>query len=855
MRTSSASFAVVMLVGAAILSCDRQPPLAPRDNVAQPLFDGGAPLGPQVVISQVYGGGGNAGATYKNDFVELFNRGDAAASLAGWSIQYASATGTGNFASPTPLSGTLEPGAYYLVQEAKGAGGTVDLPTPDAVGTIAMAAGAGKVVLVQSTTALACNGGSKPCTAEQLALIVDLVGYGNANFFEGGAAAPTLNNYTAAFRRGGGCAETNNNGADFMAAAPTPRNSTSPTHTCEGGPAVRLVVAPASADVSIGTTQGFTAEAKDADSIVVYPALTWSSLDEAVATVNASGVGTAKALGSTKIVVAAGELADTAVIVVTPPVIRWLDISSSADSFPPGFQTQLFATARTGSGGVVVPATFTFEALDPGVATVTPVANTAIVTGVAASAARPGIKVTATPLDGDTPPYSFTTYSIKIIPGVAADPSIYGTNDEFGDPTAAGSGDPNDLLIVRPQYTLSYNESRGTPNWVSYELDARQFGAQDRCNCFTADPVLPPAKQILTSDYTNGGYDRGHMTRSADRTAANLDNAATFYLTNIVPQTADLNQGPWSDFELALGDSAHAGRAVYVISGPLYSRSHGLSFLKDEGKVAVPDSTWKVAFIGPASGGVPFTRATLHAWGDLPGTTLLAVSMPNVSGIKNVPWTGYVTTVDRIEAATGYDFLSLLPVAFQTALEADDHPPAASFAVSGTPLAGSPMAFDAAASTDPDLGRTDMDGTEALGYAWDFGDGTTATGAAPVKTFTHSGPFTVTLTVTDAWGWPAATATTVVMLTPVQGILDLTEAVASLGGGDGALGSGEMNSLRAKLSTAMAACRRVNAQACAGSLGAFVNELEALVRSGRVDAGAAAPLIDYAERVITSLQY
>ena len=89
------------------------------------------------------------------------------------------------------------------------------------------------------------------------------------------------------------------------------------------------------------------------------------------------------------------------------------------------------------------------------------------------------------------------------------------------------------------------------------------------------------------------------MTRSADRTAANADNATTFYLTNVVPQQADLNQGVWAQFENALADSARAGRAVYIITGPLFSRTHGLTFLKNEGKIAIPDSTWKVAVIGP----------------------------------------------------------------------------------------------------------------------------------------------------------------------------------------------------------------------------------------------------------------
>ena len=108
-----------------------------------PLGQPAAAVSTTVVISQVYGGGGNAGATFKNDFIELFNRGATTLNLTGWSVQYGSATGS--TWSPTPLSGTIQPGQYYLVQEAPGAGGSVNLPTPDATGSIAMGATAGKV--------------------------------------------------------------------------------------------------------------------------------------------------------------------------------------------------------------------------------------------------------------------------------------------------------------------------------------------------------------------------------------------------------------------------------------------------------------------------------------------------------------------------------------------------------------------------------------------------------------------------------------------------------------------------------------------------------------------------------------
>ncbi|TDK24331.1 nuclease [Luteimonas aestuarii] len=221
-----------------------------------------APASAQVVISQVYGGGGNSGAPYTNDYVELFNSGSTPASLSGLSVQYTSATGTGNFGANTGLivvlpAATLDPGAYFLVGLAGGTNG-VALPTPDATGTINMAGAAGKVALVNSTVSLGCNGSSTPCDASQQALIVDLVGFGNANFFEGAGAAPTLSNTLAAFRDADGCTDTNDNAADFAALAPAPRNGSALPNPCDGGGTLFLSIGNTSAaEGNSGTTPFF----------------------------------------------------------------------------------------------------------------------------------------------------------------------------------------------------------------------------------------------------------------------------------------------------------------------------------------------------------------------------------------------------------------------------------------------------------------------------------------------------------------------------------------------------------------------------------------------------------------------
>jgi PLD-like domain/Lamin Tail Domain len=179
-----------------------------------------------IVIGQIYGGGGNSGATIRNDFIELFNRGSLPISVAGWTVQYASASGS-SWVS-TALTGTIQPGRYYLVQEEQGNSGTVSLPQPDAVGSIGISAMAGKVALVNSSTLLT---GTCPSSSS----IVDFVGYGSANCSEG-TPAPGLNNTTAILRADSGCSDTDSNSSNFSTGSPSPRNSSSAANQCGGIP-------------------------------------------------------------------------------------------------------------------------------------------------------------------------------------------------------------------------------------------------------------------------------------------------------------------------------------------------------------------------------------------------------------------------------------------------------------------------------------------------------------------------------------------------------------------------------------------------------------------------------------------
>jgi len=211
-----------------------------------------------VVISQVYGAGGNSGAAWNRDFIELFNRSSNPVSLSGMSVQYQSATGTSWQATALPAV-TLQPGQYFLVT---GAGGSVgaDVGVADQTGNLNLSATAGKVALSNIATAMT--------TADGGANLIDLVGFGSANRYET-AASPAPSNQNSIQRAALGCTDTDNNALDFSAGLVTgPRRSTSPLHSCSVP--VQPIVANCPADmlVPLGSASAAQLTASDADSIV-----------------------------------------------------------------------------------------------------------------------------------------------------------------------------------------------------------------------------------------------------------------------------------------------------------------------------------------------------------------------------------------------------------------------------------------------------------------------------------------------------------------------------------------------------------------------------------------------------------
>lgn len=430
-----------------------------------------------------------------------------------------------------------------------------------------------------------------------------------------------------------------------------------------------------------------------------------------------------------------------------PPPASTITFSGRVPSdpaLPVGFQDQLFATLRDGSG-TVVPTTFTWSSETPGLASIDQ-------NGVFTALGAGTMVLRATAAEGTT-----GTFALPSRVGVASTTALYAGNAEFGEPT---DGNPSDDFIVRHrEYTASYNNTRGSPNWVSYDLELSHFGSEDRCDCFTFDPALPPSFTTLTTaDYTGAGafhgfgIDRGHLARSFDRTSGSLDNAFTFYFTNIVPQAADLNQGPWSNMEIFLGDLARfSNREVYIITGA----SGNAGTIKNEGKIVIPTHTWKVAVIMGHDEGL----ADVHSYADV---EVIAVIMPNVPGVRFNDWHIYETTVDAVEALSGYDLLALLRDDIEIAVESKTQPPSAATNGPYESLPNLMIPMSGAGSSDPD--------GDALTYDWSFGDGSTGGGVAVTHAYGAPGVYSVRLVVTDIRGLADTTFTTATIISPVAAL-------------------------------------------------------------------------------------
>ena len=249
-----------------------------------------------------------------------------------------------------------------------------------------------------------------------------------------------------------------------------------------------------------------------------------------------------------------------------------------------------------------------------------------------------------------------------------AQPSLDNSSLALGNPSGAVEdvSSPNNYLMVKPQFALGYNRDQGKPNWVSWHLDISDRGAADRQDDFRNDAALPVGWYQVQSTSYNGsvtGFDRGHNCPSADRTSTLENNSATFFMTNMMPQSSKNNQGPWAKLE-DYTRTFLPGNEMYVVCGSYGKGGIGSKGVRyetlDNGRVTVPSNCWKVIVI-LAVGENDAARVSAT-------TRVIAVNMPNIDAI-NTDWTTYRTSVDAIEEATGYDILSNLPVEVQDVIE------------------------------------------------------------------------------------------------------------------------------------------------------------------------------------------
>jgi endonuclease G len=223
----------------------------------------------------------------------------------------------------------------------------------------------------------------------------------------------------------------------------------------------------------------------------------------------------------------------------------------------------------------------------------------------------------------------------------------------------------DNYLVDQKYYTESYNATKGEPNWVSWHLDATNTtNASPRLDDFAGWSALPANwYMVVTSNYTNSGFDRGHNCPSADRTSSAGANAATFLMTNIIPQAPYNNEHTWANLENYLREQVVEGNEVYIIMGSYGTGgtgSKGAANTINNGHINVPSNVWKVAVIIPAGNG-DINRVTAS-------TRVIAVNTPNINTTDS-DWTKYIVTVKDIELATGYTLLSNLPANVRTALE------------------------------------------------------------------------------------------------------------------------------------------------------------------------------------------
>jgi endonuclease G len=221
---------------------------------------------------------------------------------------------------------------------------------------------------------------------------------------------------------------------------------------------------------------------------------------------------------------------------------------------------------------------------------------------------------------------------------------------QLGNPTAA-SVDANNqthYLIQRAQYAMDYNDTTRQANWVSWSYTTGDTGGTSRQDSYREDTSLPVGFTRIGSATFGTGLDRGHMCPSGDRTASVADNDATFFMSNMIPQTSQNNQGLWAVFETYCRSLASGGSEVLITCGP---GDFGTTSISNGMKL--PGSVWKVVVVAPSGVALATSKVTT-------ASRVIAIKTPNTASVGS-SWASYITTVEQIEADTGCKFFSSLP--------------------------------------------------------------------------------------------------------------------------------------------------------------------------------------------------
>jgi len=600
---------------------------------------------PRVIISEfrLHGtdpDGGGAMTASGNEFVELYNQTDENVTITGWGLR----DSTGALLLTLPVTSIPARGHYLIAGPSYGLGGNA---APNSTIAVDIADGAGVALLNNATTT---DAGAR----------LDAVGFsgvGDPSYREGVGLSPaggiTTDGEISFVRKfvGGLPTDTDNNAADFLLIA-TDGGTYNSRQSMLGAPGPENSSSPLNRNSTVGLT-------------LLDPAQPSSSSPNRVRNLtpdpaNNSTFGTMSIRRT---------LTNNTGANITQLRFRIVDITTyPADSGNADLR------ART-SGQITVTVTGGAQKTVQGTTLEIPPAQPA--GGGHNSTLAVGVVTLANPLaNGASIDLQFLVGVEQAgrfrfflnVEAVTQSPNSASEHLTMGNPSNCvfDINQPTNFLMEKTQYVLCYHRDRGTPTWTSWHLDTTWLGSAPRQNDYRADTTLPAGwYQVQGTDYSGSGFDRGHMTPSADRTSTVADNSATFLMTNMVPQAPDNNQGPWEALESYCRTLVGAGNELYIISGGVGTggtgSNGGTTTTVANGHVTVPAQTWKVILVLPA-GTNDVSRVTTS-------TRTIAVIMPNTQGIRTTDWHTYRVSVDQVEALTGFDFFSNVPVGIQAVIE------------------------------------------------------------------------------------------------------------------------------------------------------------------------------------------